>query len=117
MKGEPLRIKCRGRQPLFRELREPISRQHRRGASDFERYPVTAPGVEKKFLPGATLAAATRGRAKDGGVRVFGLLRSAGLRSFVMNHTTHHRGRFTAYLRTQGTPFPSSYGLTADTEG
>jgi hypothetical protein len=117
MKGEPLRVKYRGRQPLLRVLRGLISRQHRRGVSDFERYPVTEPGVEKKFLPGTTLALAAGGRVKDGGAQVLGLLRTAGLRSFVMNHTTHHRERFTAYLRTQGTPFPSSYGRTADTEG
>ncbi|MEW5676845.1 DinB family protein [Flavobacterium enshiense] len=35
-------------------------------------------------------------------------------RMFVMNHTIHHRGQMTAYLRAVGAKVPGMYGPTAD---
>ena len=34
-----------------------------------------------------------------------------------MNHSTHHRGMLTVYLRLLDIPLPSVYGPTADTDG
>lgn len=36
------------------------------------------------------------------------------LRMFVLNHTIHHRGQLTVYLRMNNVPLPSIYGPTAD---
>jgi uncharacterized damage-inducible protein DinB len=36
------------------------------------------------------------------------------LRSFVMNHSIHHRGQLTVYLRLKDVPLPFIYGPTAD---
>ncbi|GAA4763076.1 MULTISPECIES: DinB family protein [Flavobacterium] len=35
-------------------------------------------------------------------------------RTFIMNHTIHHRGQLTAYLRALNCKFPGMYGPTAD---
>ncbi|MGX7667538.1 DinB family protein [Flavobacterium pedocola] len=37
-------------------------------------------------------------------------------RMFVMNHTIHHRGQLTAFLRALNAKFPGMYGPTADDE-
>ena len=50
---------------------------------------------------------------KDGEV-LFALPRIAALRSFVMNHSIHHRGQLSVYLRLTGVPVPQMYGPTAD---
>ncbi|MCZ7649401.1 MAG: DinB family protein [Planctomycetota bacterium] len=36
------------------------------------------------------------------------------LRGFIMNHTVHHRGQLTVYLRMRNVKLPSVYGPTAD---
>lgn len=36
------------------------------------------------------------------------------LRSFIMNHSIHHRAQLTVYLRLLDVPLPSIYGPTAD---
>lgn len=36
------------------------------------------------------------------------------LRDFVINHTIHHRGQLTVYLRMKDVPLPQVYGPTAD---
>ena len=51
---------------------------------------------------------------KNRGAVVFRLPRTAGLRSFVMNHLIHHRGQLTVYLRLKNVPLPAIYGGTAD---
>lgn len=51
---------------------------------------------------------------KDGGKVVFTIPRVATMRSFVMNHSIHHRGQLTVYLRLCGAPVPQIYGPTAD---
>ena len=51
---------------------------------------------------------------KHDGHEVFTLPRVAAIRSFVMNHSIHHRGQFSVYLRMNNVPLPSMYGPTAD---
>ena len=40
--------------------------------------------------------------------------RIAVLRSFVMNHTIHHRAQLGVYLRLNNLPVPAIYGPSAD---
>jgi uncharacterized damage-inducible protein DinB len=35
-------------------------------------------------------------------------------RSFVLNHSVHHRGQLSVYLRMLDVPIPSMYGPSAD---
>jgi len=51
---------------------------------------------------------------KTAGKVVFSMPRVAVFRSFIMNHSIHHRGQLTVYLRMCGVPLPSIYGPTAD---
>ena len=51
---------------------------------------------------------------KQGPHEVFTMPRIAVLRGFIMNHTIHHRGQLTVYLRLRDVPLPSMYGPTAD---
>ena len=69
----------------------------------------------------ALIAGATDGEymvpwtLKNGGRTMFSMPRAAVLRSFVMNHTIHHRGQLSVYLRLLDVPLPSIYGPSADT--
>jgi uncharacterized damage-inducible protein DinB len=49
-----------------------------------------------------------------GGKTVASLPRTGALRSFVMNHSIHHRGQLSVYLRLNNVPVPSIYGPSAD---
>jgi uncharacterized damage-inducible protein DinB len=49
-----------------------------------------------------------------GGKVVFSLPRVAVLRSFIMNHSIHHRAQLGVYLRLNDVPVPSIYGPSAD---
>jgi uncharacterized damage-inducible protein DinB len=51
---------------------------------------------------------------KNGGQEVFTMPRISAIRSFVMNHTIHHRGQLSVYLRLKDVPLPAMYGPTAD---
>jgi uncharacterized damage-inducible protein DinB len=51
---------------------------------------------------------------KKGGHVVFSMPRVAALRSFLMNHSVHHRGQLSVYLRLRNVPLPAMYGPTAD---
>lgn len=51
---------------------------------------------------------------KNGGRTIFTLPRVAALRGFMMNHSIHHRGQLSVYLRLNDVPLPSIYGPTAD---
>jgi uncharacterized damage-inducible protein DinB len=51
---------------------------------------------------------------KNAGHEVFTLPRISAVRSFVMNHSVHHRGQLSVYLRLRDIPLPSMYGPTAD---
>jgi uncharacterized damage-inducible protein DinB len=39
------------------------------------------------------------------------------LRAMILNHTIHHRGQLTVYLRMNDVPVPSIYGPSADEQG
>ncbi|HJQ67796.1 MAG TPA: DinB family protein [Blastocatellia bacterium] len=50
----------------------------------------------------------------SGGETVMTLPKVAVLRSFIMNHSIHHRGQLTVYLRLNDLPVPGLYGPSAD---
>jgi len=50
----------------------------------------------------------------NGGQTVLTLPRTAVLRSFVMNHSIHHRAQLGVYLRLNDVPVPALYGPSAD---
>jgi len=45
---------------------------------------------------------------------MFSMLRAAAFKSFVVNHSIHHRGQLSVYLRLNEVPVPAIYGPTAD---
>ena len=49
-----------------------------------------------------------------GGQTIFTMPRIAVLRSLIMNHSIHHRGQLSVYLRLNDIPVPSIYGPSAD---
>ena len=51
---------------------------------------------------------------KQGDHEIFTMPRIAAIRSFIMNHSIHHRGQLSVYLRLNNVPVPSMYGPTAD---
>ena len=51
---------------------------------------------------------------KNGDQEFFTMPRVMALRSFVMNHSIHHRGQLSVYLRLNDVPVPPIYGPTAD---
>lgn len=50
----------------------------------------------------------------NGGKVIFSLPRVGVLRSFLMNHSIHHRAQLGVYLRLNDVPVPSIYGPSAD---
>ena len=53
-------------------------------------------------------------RMMAGGEVLMAMPRVAWVRSLMMNHSYHHRGQLTVYLRLLDVPLPSIYGPTAD---
>ena len=51
---------------------------------------------------------------KRGGQEMFSMPRIAAFRSFVLNHSIHHRGQLSVYLRLNDIPVPAIYGPSAD---
>jgi uncharacterized damage-inducible protein DinB len=51
---------------------------------------------------------------KAGGKVLLTMPKIGVLRSFVMNHSVHHRGQLSVYLRLRDVPLPMIYGPTAD---
>jgi uncharacterized damage-inducible protein DinB len=49
-----------------------------------------------------------------GGQELMAMPRGAALRSWVLNHSVHHRAQLGVYLRLLDVPLPGSYGPTAD---
>jgi uncharacterized damage-inducible protein DinB len=69
----------------------------------------------KKALRGMDDAAlAATWRLKQGDRELFALPRMALLRSVMLNHSYHHRGQLSVYLRELGLSVPSIYGPSAD---
>jgi uncharacterized damage-inducible protein DinB len=68
----------------------------------------------------AALATATDGELlvpwtlKKSGGSLFTMPRVSVLRSMVLNHSVHHRGQLSVYLRLLDVPLPAIYGPTAD---
>jgi uncharacterized damage-inducible protein DinB len=68
----------------------------------------------------AALASATDERLmgpwslKNGETTLMTMPRIGVIRTFVMNHTIHHRGQLSVYLRSVGALVPSIYGPSAD---
>jgi uncharacterized damage-inducible protein DinB len=54
---------------------------------------------------------------KRGGQDMFSMPKAAVLRSFILNHSIHHRGQLSVYLRLKNVPLPSIYGPSADDPG
>ncbi|HEX4603328.1 MAG TPA: DinB family protein [Candidatus Angelobacter sp.] len=50
----------------------------------------------------------------SGANTIFSMPRMAVIRSFIMNHTVHHRAQLGVYLRLNDIPVPSIYGPSAD---
>ena len=48
------------------------------------------------------------------GTPMFSMPRLAVVRSFILNHSIHHRGQLSVYLRLLDVPLPPIYGPTAD---
>ena len=53
-------------------------------------------------------------RIMRGEKQLLAMPRGAALRTILLNHSYHHRGQLTVYLRLNGIPLPSVYGPTAD---
>jgi uncharacterized damage-inducible protein DinB len=51
---------------------------------------------------------------KSGGKELFTLPKAVALRSLFLNHSIHHRGQLSVYLRLNDVPVPSMYGPSAD---
>lgn len=51
---------------------------------------------------------------KRAGQPIFTLPKVAALRGYLMNHSIHHRGQLSVYLRLRNVPLPPMYGSTAD---
>jgi uncharacterized damage-inducible protein DinB len=79
---------------------------------------------DKNVAAGRAAIAATRDEdfAKpwsllNGGNVVFTMPRIALLRSFVLNHSIHHRAHLCVYLRLNDVPVPALYGPSGDESG
>ncbi len=51
---------------------------------------------------------------KMGGETLFTLPRLGVIRTWVLNHSVHHRGQYSVYLRLCDVPVPQTYGPSAD---
>ncbi len=85
----------------------------------------TAEHAVAAFNEGIAKATAALGRISDaslgetwrflaGGKELMAMPRIAALRTWVLNHSVHHRAQLGVYLRLLDIPLPGSYGPTAD---
>ena len=68
----------------------------------------------KSWLAGLGSAAMETWKFTNDGAVLMEMPRIVAVRSFMLNHTYHHRGQLSAYLRAAGEAVPSVYGPTAD---
>jgi uncharacterized damage-inducible protein DinB len=87
--------------------------------------PPTAAGIVDGFAANCAAAKAALNQLDDarllaswklsaGGVPILEMPRAAFLRNILLNHSVHHRGQLSVYLRLLDVPVPSIYGPTAD---
>ena len=92
---------------------------------DLAESPPNSPALLDEFDNKVTAARARLARTTDpelvapwtlkkGDQEFFTMPRIAAIRSFVMNHSIHHRGQLSVYLRLNDVPIPPIYGPTAD---
>ena len=96
------------------------------GAPPYKEEPVKSrKELLEKWDKGVTAARAAIAGASDehlmqpwslmaGGQTLFTMPRIGCIRSFVMNHTIHHRAQLGVYLRLNDIPVPAVYGPSAD---
>jgi uncharacterized damage-inducible protein DinB len=89
--------------------KEPASRKAL--LEDFDRKVAAARGSLANRTDAELLAPWT---LRSGDHEIFTLPRVSAVRSFVMNHSIHHRGQLSVYLRLRNVPIPPIYGPTAD---
>jgi uncharacterized damage-inducible protein DinB len=89
--------------PLVRS-REELLKQFDEGLAAFRAALATADN-EQLMAPWSLLS---------NGATVFTMPRVAVLRGMILNHTVHHRGQLSVYLRLTGAPVPALYGPSAD---
>jgi len=99
------------------------------GAPPYKEEPLTSQAeLLAQFDKNAAAARAALAGASDahfmqpwsllaGGQTLFSMPRIACIRSFVMNHTIHHRAQLGVYLRLNDIPVPAIYGPSADEQG
>ena len=51
---------------------------------------------------------------KSGGETLFSIPKVGVIRTFILNHSIHHRGQLTVFLRLLDVPVPQTFGPTAD---
>lgn len=95
-------------------------------ANGMDRPPLdTAEGILAFFQASTKQAKATLAQLDDekamgewtlarNGQAMFAMPRIALVRTILLNHSYHHRGQLTVYLRMLGVPLPGLYGPTAD---
>ena len=76
--------------------------------------PLSTEAVVQAFDTSVKAARADMTARTDAEYLVFTMPRFSALRSFVLNHTIHHRGQLSVYLRLNDVALPSIYGPTAD---
>ena len=80
-----------------------------------------AHGTERRFFSGHTsstfaalTAMSTTWTLRHGDRTIMEMPRVALLRTILLNHSIHHRGQLTVYLRLLEVPLPAVYGPSAD---
>ena len=70
--------------------------------------------VKENLLKIGDAGLGTSWTASAGGKTLMTMPKAAVLRTLLMNHTYHHRGQLSVYLRLLDVPVPSIYGPSAD---
>ena len=100
--------------PGAEPYRTPTLASRREILEMFDRNVATA----RKALASATDAAMAQDWSLlQGGQPILTMPRAAVIRSFVLNHTIHHRAHLLVYLRLNDVPVPGMYGPSGDEAG